>query len=298
MKKRKGLYIYNIENEINPTELMIISVIKNTCKKNSKLKRTGFKEVCYLTNKQIADILCLDERTIKVALNNLIKECLILENIMPNDYDPDIIEVYDEDLESIENKEPRYLTISNNIKFKKSRFKGFMIPTNILEAKDLSISEKLVFSYLNTFDNQQKDCIAKTKTIQEICKINNIRTVQKIINKFKSWGLISSNIENGNKRIIKTNNINMVNFIANVSQVLNINHINTLQIDNIENMENITKVDNIGNIENVQNIHINMMDLSKVDLSKATREELFKMYKSAKNLVEIYRLALNAKVDK
>lgn len=275
---------------------MIISVIKNTCKKNSKLKRTGFKEVCYLTNKQIADILCLSERTVKTYINKLIDKGLLLKNQTQEQYDSEIIDFVDDDLLTI--KEPRFLVVSKEVEFSKSRFKGFMIPTNILEAKDLSVSEKIVFGYLNAFDNKQLDCIAKTKTMQKICKIKSARMIRSIITKFKDVGLIITEIENQNKRIIKTNNINMVNFIANVSQVLNINHINTLQIDNIENMENITKVDNIGNIENVQNIHINMMDLSKVDLSKATREELFKMYKSAKNLVEIYRLALNAKVDK
>lgn len=276
---------------------MIISVIKNTCIKNSKLKRTGFKEVCYLTNKQIADILCLSERTVKTYINKLINKGLLLENQTQEQYDSEIIDfVNDDDL--LVTKEPRFLVVSKEVEFSKSRFKGFMIPTNILEAKDLSISEKIVFGYLNAFDNKQLDCIAKTKTIQKICKIKSARMIRSIITKFKNVGLIVTEIENQNKRIIKTNNINMVNFIANVSQVLNINRINTLQIDNIENMENITKVDNIGNIENVQNLQINMMDLSKVDLSKASREELFKMYKSAKNLVEVYRLALNAKVDK
>ena len=275
---------------------MIISVIKNTCIKNSKLKRTGFKEVCYLTNKQIADILCLSERTVKTYISKLINKGLLLENQTQEQYDSEIIDFVDDDLLTI--KEPRFLVVSKEVKFSKTRFKGFMIPTNILEAKDLSISEKIVFGYLNAFDNKQLDCIAKTKTIQKICKIKSARMIRSIITKFKDVGLIITEIENQNKRIIKTNNINMVNFIANVSQVLNINHINTLQIDNIENMENITKVDNISNIENVQNIHINMMDLSKVDLSKATREELFKMYKSAQNLVEIYKLALNAKIDK
>lgn len=275
---------------------MIISVIKNTCIKNSKLKRTGFKEVCYLTNKQIADILCLSERTVKTYINKLINKGLLLENQTQEQYDSEIIDFVDDDLLTI--KEPRFLVVSKEVEFSKSRFKGFMIPTNILEAKDLSVSEKIVFGYLNAFDNKQLDCIAKTKTIQKICKIKSARMIRSIITKFKNVGLIVTEIENQNKRIIKTNNINMVNFIANVSQVLNINRINTLQIDNIENMENITKVDNIGNIENVQNLQINMMDLSKVDLSKATREELFKMYKSAKNLVEVYRLALNAKVDK
>lgn len=275
---------------------MIISVIKNTCIKNSKLKRTGFKEVCYLTNKQIADILCLSERTVKTYINKLINKGLLLENQTQEQYDSEIIDFVDDDLLTI--KEPRFLVVSKEVEFSKSRFKGFMIPTNILEAKDLSVSEKIVFGYLNAFDNKQLDCIAKTKTIQKICKIKSARMIRSIITKFKNVGLIVTEIENQNKRIIKTNNINMVNFIANVSQVLNINRINTLQIDNIENMENITKVDNIGNIENVQNLQINMMDLSKVDLSKASREELFKMYKSAKNLVEVYRLALNAKVDK
>lgn len=275
---------------------MIISVIKNTCIKNSKLKRTGFKEVCYLTNKQIANILCLSERTVKTYINKLIDKGLLLENQTQEQYDSEIINFVDDDL--LVTKEPRFLVVSKEIEFSKSRFKGFMIPTNILEAKDLSISEKIVFGYLNAFDNKQLDCIAKTKTIQKICKIKSARMIRSIITKFKDVGLIVTEIENQNKRIIKTNNINMVNFIANVSQVLNINRINTLQIDNIENMENITKVDNIGNIENVQNLQINMMDLSKVDLSKASREELFKMYKSAKNLVEVYRLALNAKVDK
>lgn len=275
---------------------MIISVIKNTCIKNSKLKRTGFKEVCYLTNKQIADILCLSERTVKTYINKLINKGLLLENQTQEQYDSEIIDFVDDNL--LVTKEPRFLVVSKEVEFSKSRFKGFMIPTNILEAKDLSISEKIVFGYLNAFDNKQLDCIAKTKTIQKICKIKSARTLNNIITKFKNVGLIVTEIENQNKRIIKTNNINMVNFIANVSQVLNINRINTLQIDNIENMENITKVDNIGNIENVQNLQINMMDLSKVDLSKASREELFKMYKSAKNLVEVYRLALNAKVDK
>lgn len=275
---------------------MIISVIKNTCIKNSKLKRTGFKEVCYLTNKQIADILCLSERTVKTYINKLINKGLLLKNQTQEQYDSEIIDFTNDDLLTI--KEPRFLVVSKEVEFSKSRFKGFMIPTNILEAKDLSISEKIVFGYLNAFDNKQLDCIAKTKTIQKICKIKSARMIRSIITKFKNVGLIVTEIENQNKRIIKTNNINMVNFIANVSQVLNINRINTLQIDNIENMENITKVDNIGNIENVQNLQINMMDLSKVDLSKASREELFKMYKSAKNLVEVYRLALNAKVDK
>lgn len=275
---------------------MIISVIKNTCIKNSKLKRTGFKEVCYLTNKQIADILCLSERTVKTYINKLINKGLLLKNQTQEQYDSEIIDFVDDDLLTI--KEPRFLVVSKEVEFSKSRFKGFMIPTNILEAKDLSVSEKIVFGYLNAFDNKQLDCIAKTKTIQKICKIKSARMIRSIITKFKDVGLIITEIENQNKRIIKTNNINMVNFIANVSQVLNINRINTLQIDNIENMENITKVDNIGNIENVQNLQINMMDLSKVDLSKASREELFKMYKSAKNLVEVYRLALNAKVDK
>ena len=274
---------------------MIISVIKNTCIKNSKLKRTGFKEVCYLTNKQIADILCLSERTVKTYINKLINKGLLLENQTQEQYSSEIIDFTD-DLLTI--KEPRFLVVSKEVEFSRTRFKGFMIPTNILEAKDLSVSEKIVFGYLNAFDNKQLDCIAKTKTIQKICKIKSARMIRSIITKFKDVGLIITEIENQNKRIIKTNNINMVNFIANVSQVLNINHINTLQIDNIENMESITKVDNINNIENVQNLQINMVDLSKVDLSKATREELFKMYKSAQNLVEIYKLALNAKVDK
>ena len=271
---------------------MIISVIKNTCIKNSKLKRTGFKEVCYLTNKQIADILCLSERTVKTYINKLINKGLLLENQTQEQYDSEIIDFVDDDL--LVTKEPRFLVTSKEVEFSKSRFKGFMIPTNILEAKDLSISEKIVFGYLNAFDNKQLDCIAKTKTIQKICKIKSARTLNNIITKFKDVGLIVTEIENQNKRIIKTNNINMVNFIANVSQTLQINKINTLQIDNIENIENVNNIQ----IDSVQNIHINMMDLSKVDLSKATREELFKMYKSAKNLVEVYRLALNAKVDK
>lgn len=271
---------------------MIISVIKNTCIKNSKLKKTGFKEVCYLTNKQIADILCLSERTVKTYINKLINKGLLLENQTQEQYDSEIIDFVDDDL--LVTKEPRFLVVSKEIEFSKSRFKGFMIPTNILEAKDLSISEKIVFGYLNAFDNKQLDCIAKTKTIQKICKIKSARTLNNIITKFKEVGLIITEIENQNKRIIKTNNINMVNFIANVSQTLQINKIDTLQIDNIENIENVNNIQ----IDSVQNIHINMMDLSKIDLSKATREELFKMYKSAKNLVEVYRLALNAKVDK
>lgn len=292
-RKKDGLYIYSIENDINQIELMIISCIQNTCKKNGKLKRTGFKEVCYLTNKQIADIVGLDERTVRTYINVLLDNHLLLENQLSDNYDSDIINIVNNNL--VVEEEPRYLVISNNVKFSKTRFKGFMIPTNILESKELSISEKLVFGYLNAFDNKQLDCIAKTKTIQKICKIKSAQTINNIISKFKNVGLLTTKIEKGNKRIIKTNNINMVNFIANVSQTLQINKIDTLQIDNIEN---IAKVDNIEKIERVQNIHINMMDLSKVDLSKASREELYNMYKSAKNLVEIYRLALNAKVDK
>lgn len=283
-RKKEGLYIYSIDNDINQIELMIISVIKNTSLKNGKLRRTGFREVCYLTNKQIADILCLSERTIKTYIKNLIKEELLLENKTVDDIDSEIIDFTNN--KPLNKKEPRFLVVSDYVRFSRTRFKGFMIPTNILEAKDLSISEKLMFGYLNAFDNRQLDCIARTKTIQKICKIKGTRTINNIITKFKNKGLITTEYENNNKRIIKTNNINMVNFIANVSQVSNINKVN-----NIENVENI------NNIENVNNLQINMMDLSNVDLSKASKEDLLKMYKSAKNLFEICKIAYNSKIE-
>ena len=290
-REKKGLYIYNVENDITPIQLMIISCILNTCKKNSKLNSKDNKSVCDLTNKQIANLLYIDERTVKTALNNLIEDNLVLiNNDEQNDNDGPItlrIEV-DDDLSIIEEpkNEQRLLTVSNNIKVKRS---GFMIPINILKSKKLSICEKLVFSYLNSFDNQNKECIAKTKTIQQICKIKSRTTIKTLLNKFKSKDLISTEIYENNRRIIKTNKINMVNYIAEIN--------NIEQVDVIAEINNIEQVNNINTIENVQIVNINSFDLSKIDLSTANRDELLKGYKSAKNLVELYKLALNSKVD-
>ena len=288
-RKNEGLYIYNIDNDLKQTELLVLSVILNTCAKNKKLKSQDNKAVCYLRNKQFADILKINDRTVTKTLQSLLKKGLIVLN---KDYDDEEC-LYVEDECDDEDNTARSIIPSRYVRVNKE-FKGFMIPKNILDTKDLSKSEKIIFGYLYSWGKNNKICKAKTDYIQKVCKIKSKGVILETIRKFKDLGLVDASYEN-NSRALDIRKTHAENFILNpttyiVDKIGKINEVN--KVSKVDTIENVNVVESIGRVDKVI---LNSFSLDSVDLSKLNKEDIGKLLTTTENLVELYRLAFNSK---
>ena len=292
VKEKKGLYIYNINNDISQRELVILSCIINITKSSNK--RFYKKETnCYLTNSQIKDKTGLKYASIRQALSSLKEKGLITiekeivtfdDKAISVSDDPDVIIIRDEGEFTNEDykKEMRIIKTTNKINYGTSRLKGFMIPENILKDNTLSLSEKLIFSYLLISTATKTDCKSSTKLIMYLCKIKSSKTIYRTINKFEKLNLVNVSYEDHqHNRTIKVDEKKMTIFIENSEVRANIKNIEQVNADTI----------NIDNVEKVNTIKTNKIDRPLIVLGHTFDENILSKLpkKDLLNICEKYK---------
>ena len=202
------------KNDLNSSELILLSCLINVCKKNKKSKKIN-DYACFLTNKELSESTGLSI--------DCIKDCLkILDKI-------GFIWIYNP------KKVNRKIEVNMNfIPFSKEKFKGFSIPLSILKKEDLSSSEKLLLGYILSYGLKDNDFFVQNKQINKILKIKSRNTIALALKKFKELGLVDVAYSKGKntnlpiKRSIKLNKDKYTNYIEKIE----------INIDNTKNITN------------------------------------------------------------
>ena len=82
-------------------------------------------------------------------------------------------------------------------------FKGIWIPREIWLREDISAAEKVLWAEIHSlYDRERGGCYASNEYLEEFNKVER-RTLQRMISKLKSKGLIEQTSPNGKKRTLK-----------------------------------------------------------------------------------------------
>lgn len=291
LKENKGLAIKL--NTLSSSKDLYTAIILSALYYYIKNKAIILNEKVYL---KLSKITGLSKNTVKDRIYLLINKEIL------NSY--------------LDNKTNNYMIEFNTCsytKIKKSKVLLY-IPNNILLNNNLNLSEKTILAYVLSYSKEYGNCNSFNETISKNLYLS-ISMVKKCIKKLKFLKLINSETENKKgcilKRKMNTNIDNIEYFCDNYNEYLQINNIENINENtNIENVENINIIENNTNIEKIENSkiintskieNINkasiilLNDLSNIDLSNCSDNDLNKLYFSLKNQMELIKLYKNNK---